>query len=155
MKRAAGFTLVELIMVLVMLGVLAAVAVPRMATNEFRAIEFRDKAISALRYAQKTATSHRRLVCVTFTDSTVTLTIALANPAVACGDPLVLPDGNSNIVQSGDTANAVFNPVPSALFFQPDGRGTSDAAGTTVVSVNLAIAGQTAINVVGATGHVQ
>lgn len=144
MKRPAGFTLTELVTIIVVLGILAAVAIPRMGTGEFRALEFHDKTVAALRYAQKTATSHRRLVCVAFSASTVTLTIARANPAAVCDDPLILPGGNSNSVQSGDTANAVFSPVPAAFNFLPDGSGADRS---------LSIAGQ-AITVVGATGSV-
>lgn len=155
-KNQCGFTLIELVMVIVILGILAVVALPNMSTSGYRAFEFHDKTVAALRYAQKTATSHRRLVCVAFTASTVTLTIARANPSAACDDPLTLPGGASNVVLSGDTTNAIFNPVPAApLYFQPDGRATSDGAGTAVVTVDLAIADQTAITVVGATGHVQ
>lgn len=156
MKHATGFTTIELVMVIVILGILAAVVIPRMSgLSDFKVLAFHDQVVSALRHAQKTATSHRRLVCVAFSSSTVTLTIAKANSSTTCNADLILPGGNSNIVQSGDTSNAVFSPVPTAFFFQPDGRGTSDGAGVTVVSPSLAITGQTAITVVGASGYVQ
>src|ERR1035437_7525698 len=74
-KTSSGFTMIELVMVMVIIGILAVVAIARMDTSGYRALEFHDKTVAALRYAQKTATSHRRLVCVAFTASTVTLTI--------------------------------------------------------------------------------
>lgn len=134
-------------MVIVILGILAVVAMPRMDTSGYRALEFHDKTISALRYAQKTATSHRRMVCVAFTSSTVALTIALANPATTCNNTaLNLPGVNTNVVQSGDTTNAIFNPVPANFNFIPDGTGADGS---------LKIKDMTNITVVGITGHVQ
>lgn len=149
MRRAAGFTLVELVTVMILIGILAAVAIPRMTgLSDYRALEFRDKTVAALRYAQKTATSHRRHVCVAFTASTVTLTIAKAQGSTAsCNENLVLPGAATNILTSSDTTNAVFaSGHETALAFLPDGTGADRT---------LTIAGQTAIVVQGATGYVQ
>jgi hypothetical protein len=110
--------------------------------------------VAALRYAQKTATSHRRLVCVGFTTSSVDLTID-HNKSAPCDGSLTLPGASSNSVQSSDTTNAVFSTEPADLFFQPNGRGTLDAAGTTVASLSLTISGTTKITVAGASGHIQ
>ena len=136
----------ELVTVIVILGILAAVAIPRMNTSDYRALEFRDKTVAALRYAQKTATSHRRTVCVAFTASTVTLTIDYDKLGCTAAKTLNLPGSNSNVVQSGDATNAVFNPVPAGFNFQPDGSGADRS---------ISVSGQTAITVVGVTGSVR
>lgn len=138
--------MIELVTVIVILGILAAVAIPRMNTSDYRSLEFHDRSVAALRFAQKTATSHRRMVCVAFTASTVTLTIDHDKSGACDGQALNLPGLNTNILQSSDTTNAVFNPVPAGFSFQPDGTGADRT---------LSITGQTAISVVGTTGHVE
>lgn len=147
--------MVELVAVIVIIGILAVAMISSMNTSGYRGLEFHDKVVSALRYAQKTAVSHRRMVCVAFSNSTVTLTIA-ADPSGACNNPLNLPGGNSNVVQSGDSSNAFFTPsVPALLYFQSDGRGTANTAGTTIYGDSPAISGQTGITISGMTGYVQ
>lgn len=139
----------ELITVIVILGILAAVAIPRMSTSEYRSLEFRDKTLAALRYAQKTATSHRRVVCVTFPDATtISFHIALAQGATSCtgGEPLILPGSSSNSVVSTDATAAFFTSGNVAFNFESDGRGADRT---------LAVSGAANITVVGATGYVQ
>lgn len=147
MRNQAGFTMIELIMVMIIVGVLAAVAIPRMDTSGYRALEFHDKAVAALRYAQKTATSHRRLVCVSFPNAyTISLQIALTQNAAACTTDLMLPGSATNSVVSTDTTNARFTSGAVAFNFQPDGSG---------VDTTLTITDMTDIVVVGVTGHVE
>lgn len=133
-------------MVIVILGILAVTAMPRFDVSGYDAVAFHDRTVATLRYAQKTATSHRRLVCVTFTASTITLQIAKTNPAASCDENLNLAGSNSNVLQSGDTVNAIFNPIPANFNFLPDGTGADRS---------LAISGQTTISIAGASGHVQ
>jgi len=73
-RDEGGFTLIELIMVIVMLGILAVFAAPRMFNSEdFYARGFHDETLALLRYAQKTAIAQRRTVCVDFSASSITL----------------------------------------------------------------------------------
>jgi MSHA pilin protein MshC len=157
MARHGGFTLPELITVMVVIGILSAVALPRMMDNRvLTGSVFRADVVSALRYAQKSAVSHRRLVCATFTTpTTVTLTIASANPAGACNTALSAPDGSP--YKSKDASiQASGYPAGGVLYFQTVGTITSDGAGTTVFSGNIAVTGQAApVRVDGATGYVE
>lgn len=148
MRGAAGFTMVELVMIILIIGILAVVAIPRMGTSEFRALDFHDQVVAALRYAQKTATSHRRMVCVEFTAPSVTLTIDHDKSGACDGQTLMLPGSSTNYVWSGDEVNAVFNPVPANFRFQSDGTTNADIP-------PLQISGQEPIVVVRATGYVK
>lgn len=150
-RLAAGFTLVELVGVMVLTGLLAIVLLPRFAgTGEFEAGAFRDKVVSALRYAQKSAVSHRRLVCATFTQSSVTLSIAGTNPAATCGpNTLSAPDGATDFAVTGSPLLAA---GVEPIHFQPSGLVTTAAGAVTDFSIN--VAGVQSITVIGATGYV-
>ena len=81
-------------------------------TAEINEAVFRDRVLTALRYAQKAAVSHRRPVCVNFNDSrSLTLQIA-ANPANACGTALLIPGANGNQIVSSNIV-AQFSPLPA------------------------------------------
>lgn len=88
-----GFTLVEMITVMVIVGILAAAVAPRFfERNAFDSRGYYDQVISALRYAQKTAIAQHRLVCVAFAPTSITLTI----------DSTVPPDGVCDAAPAGD-----------------------------------------------------
>jgi Tfp pilus assembly protein FimT len=140
-------------MVIVILGVLAAVALPKLdGSSVFRAAAFSDEVRAALRYAQKSAVSHRRLVCAAVGSTTVTLTIASANPASSCATGLN-PGGTGAFASSLDTANVTLSPT-ATLYFQPSGVVTSNGAGTTIADYTFTVTGMTPIQVQGATGYV-
>ena len=151
---ARGFTLPELIAVLILVGILSVNVVPRLqGALSWRDDGWRDQVVAALHYAHKTAISHRRLVCADVSGSAVTLTIASSNPATSCTSSLPGMDGGTASASSGGANSASVSPAGS-FYFQPSGRVTTDGAGITAAARNIAISGQTNIVVIGETGRV-
>ena len=151
-----GFTVAELLAVLILAGVLAAVALPRLdAIGGFRADGWREQTVAGLRLAQATATGHRRLVCASFdAQGLLQLRVAAANPASDCGAALRGPDGSERF---GDTSpGAAVGVVPAGtLYFQPSGQVSLDGAGASVAGREISVSGQPAIRVAGQSGHVE
>ncbi len=91
-----GFTLIELIMVLVMVGVLAVFVAPNFsALRGFDEIGYRDKVRGALEFARKAAVAQRRTVQVDLAANNLTFKIDWNSPtgAFTLGNPqnLTLP----------------------------------------------------------------
>jgi MSHA pilin protein MshC len=155
--RASGFTMVELVVVMILIGVLAAIGIPRlMGDKNMEAAVFGDQVVSGLRRAQKIATGHRRVVCASVGPKAVTLRLN------ACGSAGIALTGLAD--DDFATTDSVLTVTTATLFFQPDGRVTTDAAGTTAVAGGaLAIAGTVngqfttfrTIHVEGTTGYVE
>lgn len=147
--------MVELITVMVLLGVLAAVAVPRMmGENTTGAAVYGEQVVSALRLAQKTAVARRRTVCASASAGSVTLRIRTAQGPGACDAQM---EGITDDLYAGKDATIVLAGAPAALRFHPDGTIT-DANNVRLGRLSLAItsSGETrrTIALDGATGHV-
>lgn len=142
-----GFTLIELVTVMIIVGILAVAVTPRFfGVNVFASRGFADQVQASLRYAQKEAIAQRRNVCVTLAAATITLTIANASgAAVACTVNLPFPTGGNSInAPSGVTLSS----SPSASF-------NFDALGRTAVQQAITVSGATDNIVVEAeTGYV-
>ena len=119
-RASHGFTIVELIMVMIITGVMAAVVAPRLMDNsDFKARGFADQVQASLRYAQKTAIAQRRFVCAAFTSGSITLTI---NTTATCpGGALASPDGNPTYVVTA-SSGTTFSTVPTDFSFDALGR---------------------------------
>ena len=154
-SSSRGFTLVELITVLLLISILALTVVPKMqGALGFRDDGWRDQIVASLHYAHKLAIGHRRLVCASVSASDVTLTIASANPATSCDTALPGVDGQALAASAQGGAAAAISPA-GAIYFQPSGRATSDGAGSSASTRSITISGQTAITLIGETGHVE
>lgn len=96
-RRESGFTVTELVATMVIIGVLAAVAIPRFITQaEFDAFGFAEQTRAALRYAHKSAIAKRRQVCVDVVANQLSLRVATTFRAASCDETLVNPaDGNA------------------------------------------------------------
>lgn len=154
-RRHGGFTMVELIAVLLLVGVLAVVALPRLdGTLGLRGTAWRDQVQAGLLLGRSLATGHRRLVCVTVATGELRLAMASANPASSCNTALPGPDGDARWAVDPQSLAITVSPA-GTLFMQPDGRITSDGAGLTAVNASIAIAGEATLQITGETGHVR
>jgi len=165
-----GFTLVELIIVIVLLGVLAVFAAPRMFNSaDFYARGFHDETLAMLRYAQKAAVAQRRMVCVTFdTASTLnTAVLTLENPipsaspmpAVNCATDLVGLKGESPAkvtAKSGTGYSAIKTGTTSvtSLIFNGLGQPVSSARTALTDNTTVEIANAASITIEAETGYV-
>jgi MSHA pilin protein MshC len=140
----AGFTLVELVLMLVLIGVLAATVAPRLSGSAIDEVRFYNETLAFLRYAQKTAISQRRKVCVAFTATAVTATVS-SSFSGACGSALTGPGGVSPYSATAQNG-AGFSSTPSPIVF--------DAAGAPDNPQSLALVNSNAIVVEPGSGYV-
>jgi MSHA pilin protein MshC len=144
-----GFTLVELVVTLIILGILAVTVVPRFADRDvFEARGFYDATLSILQYAQKSSVAQRRQVCVTFGAAAVVLTIDTDFiDGGACLGNLSGPDGVAPYALP-IPAGGGFVVAPANFSFLPSGA----ASGGRVINVT-GMPGRT-ITVNAGTGYV-
>lgn len=105
-RHLAGFTLVELIVVLVLAGILAGVAGARYFNRTpFDVATFADQGAAMLRYAQKLAVAQNRPVYVQASSGGIRLCYSATNSAsTSCASPVAAPSGSN----SGSTATRAF-----------------------------------------------
>lgn len=138
--QQSGFTLVELIVTMILIGILSVVALPRLnLIGGFDEIGYRDQVVAALEFARKSAIAQRRYVQVSLTGSTLSLDIASGTPEGAAATTydrqLTLPGSSSNqISPRGSTSLA----GPATLVFDPLGRATAASYSYTVTGESTA-----------------
>lgn len=134
MKRLAGFTLVELVMTIIIIGILAVFAAPRFFDADiFQSHGAANQVKAALRYGQKVAIAQHRNVSVTIS----------AAASSDCG--AVLAAGNVSCVISNSVT--VTPALPKTVTFDALGRPVPNSADSVTV-------GATAITIEAETGYV-
>ena len=152
--RKSGFTTVELVVTLLIVGILAAIALPRFQdTTAFTQRGFSDEVRATLRYAQKIAIAKRREVCVDFLPAGGGLPGRLAltfNPGMlsggACSGVVNLP---------GQSAPYVVN-VPAGIALVQSANFRFNGLGQAVPApVTLTLTGRALpITVAAGTGYI-
>lgn len=124
-----GFTLIELVLIIVILGALAVFVAPRMNIGGFDDYTFRQEVVNALRYAQKTAVASRCEVRVDVRSDRVTLYYRSGGTSSECGsggftETLRHPSRGGDFVVRARRDAAIASGTGTIEF---DGRGTPDA----------------------------
>jgi MSHA pilin protein MshC len=166
--RSGGFTMIELITVMIIAGILAATAMPKFFSNSvFDSRGFHDSAMATLRYAQKTAIAQRRFVCVAFgaNPASVTLTYDTTAPSAAhlaanCSSGnSPLPDASGQLPKTSSPCS-ISNPCTvyssNVSFTSPPTNFSFDALGnmSSSTSLGVQISGASLITVEAGTGYV-
>ncbi len=146
-----GFTVIELVMVLILLGVISVFVAPQLNSKDFEVRGFHDETLALMRYAQKTAIAQRRTVCVTFGPGSATLTIVAAAGSTVCpGGSFAGPRGEIPATVSARSGVAY---VVTPGDFSFDGLGQPSAARSFEVAGDGTPLGRT-ITVEATTGYV-
>ncbi len=150
MTRSRGYTLVELVVVLILTSVLAIALMPRLfATGDFAARGARDDLLSALRYARQSAIAMRRNVCVAASTTLLTVTYAStagATQTCAAANTVAKP---GNGLAFGDSANAMPSGVTLAsaatLVFDAQGRPSTSVGNPLTATMTFTVNGAAAV----------
>lgn len=129
-----GFTLTEVILVLVLMSALAVIAIPRWQASGFDAAYFHEEVVVTLRYAQRQAVISGCAVAARLQDNTTT-TITLTYQVIedighdGC-DNNDMPHphrGGNYVITAPRGVSLNFNSL-SVIYFHPDGRAYDDSA---------------------------
>ncbi len=145
--RQGGFTITELVVAITIVGILAAVAIPRFVSSDsFRSRGFYDEAQAVVRFAQKTAIAWRRDVFVCVSANRI-----IAGTAAGCVMPIVNPVTNEALA-----ATAPSGVTLSAAAFSFDSAGRPSPNATVTIAFTSTIGGDPARQIVveAETGYV-
>lgn len=148
--RARGFTLIELVTVIVIVGALAVFVVPRLNTAGFDRFGFRQEIMSAARYAQKTAMA---------SDCSVQLQVDAAGDLVslfyrAGGDDSTCGGGGfTSPVQSPSEGGNFVLSAPSGVDITGGGNVVYDGFGVPNSGLTITFATGSSITIEPVTGY--
>jgi MSHA pilin protein MshC len=149
-SRSGGFTLTELVTVIVIASILSIFAMAQFSTQPFNTEGFANQVAAMVRYAQKLAVAQRRTVFVVATTSSIKLCYADAT----CATPVREPPGTANFLKTAPSGVSL-----AATTFSFDALGKPyDSGGTALAStLTIPVTGDVTRNITvqAQTGYVQ
>ena len=141
LRRVAGFTLLELIVTIVILGILSAVAMSKLNQPQVDAAWFPDQVRAVIRLAQKQAIAQRTRILVVVSATQLSLCYATTPSSFICAAAVNdLMTGNAVVVNApgGISLGATATPFAFNGLGQP-----SSAVTVSVGSVTVQVAAET------------
>ena len=153
-RMGAGFTMVELVTVMSLIGIMAFFALPKLTqVMALQSAGYRDQVKATIDYARKIAVAQRRHVCVTIAATTVTVTSDRGLPVNHtngnCPTALPLPSG-SNVITA--PKNVTVSPAVS-LDFDAEGRPVTGAP-ITITLTDASVSQSSTLTVEAESGYV-
>ena len=143
-----GFSLLELVIVIVIATILAAIAIPRLSDSESKATWYYEQVLSAVRFAQRQAVAQHRNVYVCVQAGSLSLGYDNVCTGAAAGGQ----SGIAVVIPQQFTAptGVTLNPSTTPINFNALGQPTPIGGAT----ISLVGAGKT-VTITGETGYVQ
>lgn len=118
-----GYSFLELIVVIVLIGILSAIVLPRMSLDPFRQAGFKQQATAAVRFAQKTAISSGCTVTVSI-DHTSGCTMTWDGTPAGCPATNISNPATGNLDFCNDSSTSTT--VSTTTTFDRIGRPSVD-----------------------------
>ena len=139
LRRARGYSLAELVIVIVIATILAAITIPQFNQPEIDATWYHEQVRAAVRYAQRTAVAQRRCIFVSVTATQVQLFDGDTN-CVMTATLVTQLTGQAVVLNA--PAGVVLSPAPNNFWFNGLGQ-PSGATGITVGSRSIVVNAET------------
>lgn len=133
-RRARGFTLAELVTVIAIAAILAALAIPQFSFRDIDASWFHEQVRSGVRYAQRTAVAQRRCVFVSVAPTQLSLFYGDGSCAITATPVTQLATAQAYVINApaGVTLSSAPNPFSFNGLGQPSSAASVSVSGRTV-----------------------